>query len=152
MINYKEVIRATGADIREVEGDKAWYHYPPADFIEIPPKDSVTFCMGGLKSWYDSAFHELCHWAEPRLCWRGGYDLNELRAEIGAGLILAASDIPSYGSTNHHSNHVDLWVAALRQDHRAIFRVSAAACVAVKFILSFSREEQVAITEATVSR
>jgi antirestriction protein ArdC len=137
----EQIVLATGADIREVEADKAWYFYPPKDHIEIPPKGNFCYLVGGLKSWYDTAFHELCHWSEPRLGWVGSYDLNEMRAEMGAGLLSAALHIPSYGPTCHHHNHVEPWVNALRQDHRAIFRVSAGACAAVKFILSFSRVE-----------
>ena len=137
----ERVVQATGADIRENEGEKAWYHYPPADYIEIPSKFDFIIGLGGLKSWYDTAFHELCHWSEPRLGWNGGYDLNELRAEMGAGFLSATLNIPSYGPTKHHYNHVDSWVAALRQDPRTIFRVAAAASAAVTFILSFSREE-----------
>jgi len=138
----ERVIAATGADIREVDAGKAWYFYPPNDYIELPPRSSFIFGIGGVKGWYDTAFHELCHWSEPRLGWNGGYALNEMRAEMGAGFIAAAIGIPSYGPTNHHFNHVDAWVAALRDDHRTIFRVSRAASAVVKFLLSFSRAEQ----------
>ena len=139
----ERVVQATGADIRENEGEKAWYHYPPApgDFIEIPSKFDFIIGLGGLKSWYNTIFHELFHWSEPRLGWNGGYDLNELRAEMGAGFLSAAIGIPTYGPTNHHYSHVDAWVAALRQDPRTIFRVASAASAAVNFILSFSRDE-----------
>jgi len=134
------IIAATAADIRENEGDKAWYHYPPEDYIELPSKVDFVIGMGGVKAWYDTVLHELCHWAEPRLAWNGGYLLNELRAEMGAGFLSAAIGIPSYGPTRHHFNLVDSWVDALRQDHRTIFRVSSAASAAVAFILSFSRK------------
>ena len=152
--NYQpaeKVIAATGADIREVEADKAWYFYPPPDRIEIPPKFNFILGKSGLCGWYDSVFHELCHWTEPRLCWDGGYALNEMRAEIGAGFLSSQIGIPSYGPGKHHFNHVESWVGALRQDHRAIFRVSSAASAAAAFILACSRAEKPEKETAAVS-
>lgn len=139
----EQLIQATGADIRECQGDKAWYHYPPApgDFISIPSKFDFILGLGGLRSWYDTIFHELCHWSEVRLGWDSGYSRNELRAEMGAALLSATLNIPTFGLTSHHFNHVDAWVDALRRDSRTIFRVAAGACAAVNFILAFGREE-----------
>jgi antirestriction protein ArdC len=138
----RRVIAATGADIREVEGDKAWYFYPPNDYIEIPSTFTFILGMGGLCSWYDTIFHELCHWAEPRLGWNGGYALGEMRAEMGAGFLSAALNIPSFGPTNHHFACLDSWIGAMKEDCRAIFRVASAASAAANFILACSEAEQ----------
>lgn len=66
------VIQATQADIRE-GGDKAFYFYPPHDYIQIPPKFDFIAGIGGMMGYYDTLFHELCHWSEIRMGWDGSY-------------------------------------------------------------------------------
>ena len=88
----EELIAATGADIR-YGGDRAFYRRPtPAgsfpnhhegDFIVMPPR--ATFDPPG--AFYETAVHELAHWAEVRTGWdhdKEGYALGELAAEIAS--------------------------------------------------------------------
>ena len=59
----EKLMRATGADIRHA-GDKAFYS-PAGDFIVLPHKERFVT----LGTYYESCFHELGHWSEPRLDW-----------------------------------------------------------------------------------
>lgn len=147
----ERVIAATGADIRHVAGEKALYYYPPGDYIEVPPKFNFIIGKGGLGGYYDTMFHELCHWTEPRLGWVGEYALNELRAEMGAAFLSAEISIPSYGPSNHHAAYLDSWIQAMREDHRVIFGIASAASKAADCILAFSRAAQPEEEEAAVS-
>lgn len=137
----ERVIEATGADTRH-GGEKACYFYPPNDYIMLPHKCYFLAGIGGLMGYYDTAFHELCHWSEPRLGWKGSYAVNELRAEVGAAYLSAEIGIPSNGPGNHHASYLDSWIRGINEDHRAIFRIASAASAAADYILSFSRAEQ----------
>ena len=87
------VIEATGADIR-YGGNQAFYS-PSGDFIQVPLREQ--FSAG---EWYETIFHELCHWTQPRLNWNpaeGGYALGELMAEIGSCYLASELGIPTGG-------------------------------------------------------
>jgi len=86
----EQVVVASGAKINFVFGTYAAYHSPPQDFIVFPLKRQFVEGPGGLSGYYDSLFHELIHWTEPRLLWYPDtkwdegtkYAINELRAEM----------------------------------------------------------------------
>ncbi len=139
------VITATKADIRHVAGDKAAYHRRE-DYITLPLKGQFD---GGLSAYYDTAFHELGHWSEVRLDWKGSYALGELRAEMAAAFISAEIGIPSSdGLRPNHAAYLAHWIGAMKEDHRVIFRIASAASAAADYILSFSREEKTSEDEA----
>jgi antirestriction protein ArdC len=136
----EEVIRATGADIRHLEGDRAVYHYPPADYIVLPLRSQFEHGPGGLVSYYDTAFHELAHWSERRLGWAGSYALNELRAEMTAAYTSAAVRIPTLTDlrlVQNHASYLAHWVRAMNEDPTVVFRVASAASTATDYLLSF---------------
>ncbi|MEI7684849.1 MAG: ArdC-like ssDNA-binding domain-containing protein [Planctomycetota bacterium] len=83
----EEAILATRADIRHAEGNRAAYCRPPHDFIMMPLKSQFVDGLG-IPGYYDTVFHELCHWTEHRLGWTGSYSLGELRAELGAVYVM----------------------------------------------------------------
>jgi antirestriction protein ArdC len=62
-----QVIAATKADIR-YGGNQAYYS-PSDDFVQMPLRGQ--FKAG---EWYETMFHELCHWSERRLKWTPGMD------------------------------------------------------------------------------
>jgi len=136
----EKVIAATKADIRH-GGDAAFYRFPPDDFIELAHK--TQFEQGnGLASYYDTAFHELAHWSEPRLNWKGEYALNELRAEMAAAFLSAEIGVPSNGpNQKNHAAYLDYWTKAMSEDYRVIFSIASASSKAADFILAFSQEK-----------
>jgi antirestriction protein ArdC len=131
------VISATGAEIRHFPCDKACYYCPPLDYIQLPLKSQFD----APAAYYDTAFHELAHWTEQRLCWTGSYALGELRAELGAAFLTASVGIPQVDgrSLKNVTAYLDSWIKAMQADHRVIFQISSAASRAAEFILSFSR-------------
>ena len=133
----EQAITATGADIR-FGGHRAFYRRPiggDGDYIQMPPKQSFS----PPKEYYATALHELMHWSECRLDWKGNYAEGELRAEIGACYALAELGVPqSDDLTNHHA-YLENWLAALKSDPRFIFAASTAASKAADYVLSFSR-------------
>jgi antirestriction protein ArdC len=135
----EKVIAATGADIRH-GGDVACYHLPPEDYISMPYKMQFEQ-QGGLAGYYDTTFHELGHWSEPRMGWeRTSYALSELRAEMAGAFLSAEIGVPSNGpNQKNHAAYLDHWIGAMKEDYRVIFRVASAASAAADFILSFSK-------------
>ena len=78
----EKIIRACRADIRFQRGNQALYHYPPLDYILFPLREQFENGVGGIVSYYDSLFHELAHWSEPRLGWRSLPVLNEFGLKL----------------------------------------------------------------------
>jgi antirestriction protein ArdC len=134
----EEAIKATKADIR-FGGGRAFYRPPiigdDGDYIQMPPKQTFS----APKEFYAVALHELMHWSEQRLNWKGMYAEGELRAEIAACYSLAELGVPqSDDLTNHHA-YLENWLSALKRDPRFIFAASTAASKAVDYVLGFSR-------------
>jgi antirestriction protein ArdC len=138
VIDYEpaeKVIEATKADIRQLPCDLACYYGPPLDFIQLPLKS----LFADLPSYYDTAFHELTHWTEPRLNWTGSYAFGELRAELGSAFLTAAVSIPQVDdrALKNVAAYLNSWIKAMQADHKVIFQISSAASKACDFILSF---------------
>jgi antirestriction protein ArdC len=132
-----EVIERTGANIIYA-GDEAFYS-PVSDVIHIPPRHQFT-----LPELYDTVFHELCHWTEPRLGWdrnnpENSYALGELIAELGCCYLAGEIGLPLNETLPNHAAYLQNWLGSMREDARFIFRATAQACRAADFILSFSR-------------
>ncbi|MBY0522797.1 MAG: ssDNA-binding domain-containing protein [Gemmataceae bacterium] len=144
----EKAIAATGADLRIIAGDKACYYRPPLDYIQIPPKAQFEEGAGGLAEWYSTALHELAHWSEVRLNWKGSYGLGELRAEMAACFMCAELAIPNHNPTENHAAYLDNWIKTISEDYRAIFKISSSANAAADYILAFSREVKVEGDEA----
>ena len=139
IVDYKpaeEAIQATQADIR-YGGDQAFYDRL-GDYIQMPPKE--TFSQA--HEWYGTHFHELVHWSECRLNWKGCYALGELIAEIGSCYLANELAIPQSDDLRNHNAYLAHWLKALEDDHNAIFRASNQASKAADFILSFSRKPE----------
>lgn len=129
-----------GADIRHVLGMEAAYYFPPNDFIVFPLKEQFVQGPGGLEAYYDSLFHELAHFSEPRLGWEGPSDIRELRAEIAAPFLTAQIGIPvltDMKKLTNHRKHLARWVRAMQADSTLIVNVAADASRAVRHLLSF---------------
>jgi len=149
----EELIESTDADIRH-GGDKAFYRRPVpldsypyhtgGDFIQMPHK--ATFVSMG--AYYETAFHELGHWSEVRLDWRGSYAQNELVAEMAACFLSAELGIPNGETLTNHASYVKNWLDAMRGDANYIFKASTQASKVADYLLAFARQpEEVPATE-----
>jgi antirestriction protein ArdC len=126
-------IEATGARIT-YGGDRAFYNRTD-DSITMPRKQAFP----EPKEFYATALHELAHWTEKRLDWKGSYAYGELRSEICACYALTELGVPqSDDMTNHHA-YVKDWLQAIQDDPRVLWQATSAASKACDHILSFSR-------------
>ena len=133
----EELMKATGADIRH-GGDRAFYSVA-GDFICLPNKE--RFVTPG--TYYESAFHELGHWSEPRLDFdrkAHGYGMMELVAEMTACYLAGELDIPNGESLENHAAYLKSWLEGMRGDTSFIFRASTMAAKTTDFLLGFVRE------------
>jgi antirestriction protein ArdC len=130
----EEAITATGADIR-LNGEAAYYRRD-GDFICCPEKKRFP----QEKEFYAALLHELGHWSECRLDWKGSYAEGELRAEMAACFALAELGVPQSDDLTNSTAYLSSWLTAMQNDPRFIFRASTDASKAVNYLLSFSRE------------
>jgi antirestriction protein ArdC len=141
----EDLMRATKADIRH-GGDNAFYSVG-GDFVCLPHKERFVT----LGTYYESAFHELAHWSEPRLDWNrkaNGYAMGELVAEMTACYIAAELDIPNGESVENHAAYLKSWLEGMKGDTSFIFKASTMAAKTTDFLLGFVRESN---TEAVES-
>lgn len=134
----ENAIAATEADIR-LGGERAFYRKPTADgggdFICCPEKQRFS----EEKEYYAALLHELGHWSEVRLDWKGSYPEGELRAEMAAAFALAELGVPQSDDLSNATSYLAGWLKAMQNDPKFIFRASADASKAVDYLLSFSR-------------
>jgi antirestriction protein ArdC len=135
----EQVIEATNADIR-FGGDRACYSFD-GDFIRIPNRDQFS-----LPEYYETIFHELCHWSEhpTRLAWsrqdqENTYAMGELIAEIGGCYLAGELGLPISENLENHAAYLRHWLQAMRNDSSFIFKAAAQASRAADYILSFSK-------------
>ncbi len=125
-------IATAGATIR-TGGSRACY-IPSADHIDMPPYASFrdTDTSSAAEAYYATLLHELIHWTSPtHRCDRQlgkrfanhAYAREELVAELGAAFLCADLGITPEPRADHAA-YIASWLAALREDKRAI--VSAA--------------------------
>lgn len=138
----KEAIAATGADIR-FGCDRAFYmrprgefpHHTEGDFIQMPHPGQFV----AQKEFISTSFHELVHWSEVRLGWKGSYAMGELRAEIAACFLCAQVGVPCSDDLSNHTAYLANWLKELENDPKAILKAASQASKATQFILGFSR-------------
>lgn len=133
------VIAATGARI-DYGGNQPCYR-PHHDVIELPFPHQYE----SAEAFYETAFHELVHWAEKegRVGRKEGhkYAFGELVAEIGACQLMASLNLPTT-NFNNSAAYIKGWLKGLKNDPKFIFAASAQAGKAVDYILSFSRQPE----------
>ena len=135
----ESAIAATNARI-EFGGDRAFYSFN-GDFIQCPQKSKFE----SPQCYYETIFHELVHWSQPRLNWEGSCPLAELRAEIGSCFMAGELGIPVAENMTNHSAYLKSWLSAMNDDPKFIFYASSAASKAADFLLSLSRHEEPAV-------
>lgn len=133
---FDRVVAATDAEIK-FGGDRACYHRFPDDFIQMPFEDQFV----SFPAYAETLLHELSHWSEFRLDWKGSYAEGELRAEIAACFLAAELGLPDSGDLANHIQYLESWLKNLDNDPKFIFKAASAASKAAEFILSFSRPQ-----------
>lgn len=147
--NADTVIDATGCDIR-YGGNQAFYS-PAEDYIQLPSRHQFI----SAESYYETAFHELCHWSEKRIGFDRAeagntYAYAELVAEIGACMAMCELNLPTTTNLENHAAYLQNWLEALKADSKFIFKAAAQANKAVDHILSYSRTPE-AVSESAES-
>ena len=141
----REAIAATQAEIK-FGGDRAFYvrpvgefpHHNDGDYIQMPHLGQFH----APNEFISTSFHELAHWSEVRLGWKGSYSEGELRAELAACFLAAQLNIPCSEDLTNHTAYLSSWLKELENDPKAILRAASQASKATQFILSFSKKEQ----------
>src|ERR1700733_3555338 len=134
----ERVIAATKADIR-YGGNEAFYSNG-GDFIQCPLRQQFE----SAEAFYETTFHELCHWTEKRVGFdrneaENTYALGELVAEIGACFAMGELGLATTDNLTNHAAYLKSWLKGMSSDPKFIFRACAMASKAVEFVLSFSR-------------
>jgi antirestriction protein ArdC len=141
----REAIAATGADIR-YGGDRAFYARPIGTFPDHHDGDYIQMPHPGQfiapKEFISTSFHELVHWSEVRLGFKGSYAMGELIAEIGACYMAAQLNIPCSDDLSNHTSYLASWLKELENDPKAILKAASQASKATEFVLGFSRNAE----------
>jgi antirestriction protein ArdC len=132
-----ELIANTEAGIMH-GGNKANYD-PSMDIINMPFRHQFDG-----SAYYETAFHELCHWSEhpDRLDWdrddgQNSYALGELIAEMTSCFVCSELGLALAEGIENHAAYVSNWLKVLKNDPSFIFRASTQASKAADYLLSF---------------
>jgi len=144
------LIQATGAKIIHHGGrafyqrptpEDSWPNHSNGDCIVLPLKE--TFDLPG--AYYETAFHELGHWAEVRTGWdhrKHGYSMGELVAEMSASFVSAELGVPQGESLENHAAYLKSWLQGMKGDPSFLFKASTQASKVTDFLLGFVRKEE----------
>ncbi|MET1116964.1 MAG: zincin-like metallopeptidase domain-containing protein [Comamonas sp.] len=141
----EQILKASGADIRHTESDRAFYR-TETDTIHLPPREQFATPA----QYYAIALHELGHWTgHPSRLGRDqshpyaseGYAMEELRAEIASMILGEALGIGH--DPGQHAAYVGNWVRVLRNEPIEIVRAAADAEQIHSFVMALEhRQEQ----------
>lgn len=140
----EKMLQASGADIRHVSGDRAYYRLN-TDQITMPERDQFATA----DAYYATALHELGHWTgHPARLDRDlkhpfgseGYAKEELRAEIAS--LMIGEQLELGHDPGQHVAYVASWIKVLQEDPREIFRAASDAERIVKFIHGLTQQQE----------
>lgn len=136
-----EFLNATGADIREGQGEA--YYVPSQDFISMPAFPAFR----NADNFYNVAFHELTHWTGHKsrldrdLRHRFGtrdYAAEELVAELGAAFLSAEF---AFDGNVRNAGYIASWIDLLKTDKRAFFTACSKASKAAAYLRGLALAE-----------
>ena len=141
-VDVEQYIANTKAVIKH-GGDRCFY-VPSQDYIQMVEKSdfNTTVESNATQNYYSTLLHELTHWTGHKSrCDRDlqgyfgddSYAFEELVAEIGAAVqccILGITSSPKKES----AQYLNSWIKRIENDPDALFKASAKASSAVKFI------------------
>ena len=136
-------VASTCADVKHF-GNKAVYWHAPLDYIQMPPQERFNT----LPDYYETLYHELCHWAEaahrlgPVKAYKENYPFGELVAELGACFLAAETRLPMASKMLPRSiSYLQSWLWCMEKDVRYIFEASTQATKIVDYLLKLSTKE-----------
>ena len=131
--------------VKIVNDNKTQAHY-------IPSKDTINMPMQSQfedpESYAATLLHEIVHWTSHKdRCDRNiknkhgtkDYAFEELIAELGSAMLCGSLNI-SVRPREEHAKYLNIWIAKLSENPKAIFSASAKAQKAVNFILDRRNE------------
>ena len=123
-------------------GDSAFYR-PSTDEIHIPPRNTFA----SISEYYCTVFHEMMHSTQhkDRCNIKDDYAPNELRAEIGASVLLGHVGLDMSDTIQNAASYCSSWAGRIRGEKSSLI-VSAAskAYSGVSFVLGdVAKEEEV---------
>lgn len=140
-------IADTGADIRRVVSDRAFYS-PGKDFIVVPSVEQFST----TEDYYGTVLHELVHWTGHKARLDRGLDTSrfgddayafeELVAELGASFLCQHFGIHA-GFREDHAKYLKNWLKVLRNDTKAIMTAASKATVAMDYLMTVANGEEV---------
>jgi antirestriction protein ArdC len=139
----ERLISATGAMI-DHRGNSAVYE-TETDQIIVPKREQFD----SLSDYYETVFHELCHWSEQdqRVGTRNNssYAFRELVAEMGACFMLLHIGVPcSEKMLQNSARYVRDWLKEMNNNPKYIFDAATQASKAAKFLLGFAATQRLA--------
>lgn len=138
----ENILKASGADIREKAGDRAFYT-PGGDYIVLPEKTQFS----SDDKYYATALHELGHWTghSSRLdrdltgpFGSESYAREELKAEVSS--LLLGEEIGIGHDPGQHVAYVGSWIKALEEDPKEIIRAARDAEQIMGYVLELEKE------------
>ena len=141
-VDVETYINNTKAEIQH--GFDKCYYVPSKDFIAMVDKSDFksTVQSNATQNYYSTLLHELTHWTGHKSrCDRDlqgyfgddSYAFEELVAEIGAAVqccILGVTSTPKKES----AQYLNSWIKRIEKDPDALFKATAKASQAVKFV------------------
>lgn len=137
----ERLVRATGAKINHIQGNKAYYN-PIADEITLP----LTSQFSSPDRYYATALHEIGHWTghaarlDRRIMNRIGtpeYAREELRAEIAS--LLIGHELKIGHDPGQHAAYVNAWIKTLRDTPTEILAATADAERIYDYVMDYER-------------
>lgn len=139
--NYElaeRVMNSVGAEVEFNNDGEAWYYYPPDDYITVPSKEAFEDTLGGMPAYYETLAHELMHWTEPRLGFKGNEAARELRAEIGSTMLGEELGLPHSCAFSHIAKWRREWLRCMQENPNLIIEICASISNATDLILDRS--------------
>lgn len=140
----EQILRASGADIRHGESNRAYYQVE-TDCIHLPAREQFPTPA----QYYAVALHELGHWSgHPSRLDREqsdpygseGFAREELRAEIAS--MMLGEQLGIGHDPGQHAAYVENWVKLLRNDPLEIVRAAADAEKIHDYVLGLQQQQQ----------
>lgn len=127
------LVNATKANIIERSNLIGPQYDRELDSILLPPR---SYFIDDAQYWA-TKFHELVHWTESRLNWRGSPDQGELIAEIATGYLESDLDLCHDSDKANHNKWMPIWIDNIEKDPKYLLDSAAQAARVIDYIRSF---------------
>jgi antirestriction protein ArdC len=136
---FEAIVRSAKVRIEYVFNATCKYFWD-GDYIVMPHPWMFEIGPGKIWGYFDGLGHELHHWSERRVYWKGSPEVNELRAEIGTGYLGAlagAKPLPLH-LARHHRKYAARWAALMRSEPDMLVKVCENVTATVSWLFAFA--------------